>query len=213
MSKWARENERFVLFAQRAYNARGGAQISVDGKAGEQTKAAYVPRVWPMRNLPDGREWMITSGYGMRGTGKGRHMHQGVDGFYSKQDQDSPASPRHVLRERFHDWWYPKGAEAIAAARGEVIEVSRRFYGMRVAVRDVMGDVQKYLHGYESHVHVRAGDVVELGAPIFVCGHDQRPSRAKSLSEPIHLHFEVWRDGDHIDPELWLRHATRLPAR
>ncbi len=129
---------------------------------------APMPGLWPV----DGGE--KSSGYGYR-------MH-----------------PIHNER-RFHaglDIAAPEGREIRAVDRG-VVTYARRNpgYGNMVEITHADGIVTRYAHA--SRLHVREGDVVDVGEAIADVG-------STGQSTGPHLHFEV-RDKTHrLDPEAYL---------
>lgn len=97
--------------------------------------------------------------------------------------------------KRFHsgiDIAAEKGAEIKAAMSGTVImSGNMEDYGNVVAVDHGQGVVTIYAHNEKNLVKV--GDQVEKGAPIASVGSTGR-------STGPHLHFEVRKNGENIDP-------------
>jgi murein DD-endopeptidase MepM/ murein hydrolase activator NlpD len=84
------------------------------------------------------------------------------------------------------------GTEVAAAARGTVVHAGPAgTYGNLVTVRHDNGFETRYAH--LSEVGVKVGDLVEAGAELGKVG-------TTGYSTGPHLHFEVRRDGQPIDP-------------
>ena len=84
------------------------------------------------------------------------------------------------------------GTEVAAAARGTVVHAGPAgTYGNLVTVRHDNGFETRYAH--LSEVDVKVGDLVEAGAELGKVG-------TTGYSTGPHLHFEVRRDGQPIDP-------------
>jgi murein DD-endopeptidase MepM/ murein hydrolase activator NlpD len=130
--------------------------------------AAPEPGLWP---VDGGRE---SSGYGWR-------MH-----------------PIHKER-RFHgglDIAAPEGREIRAVQRGTVVTAERHpGYGNMVEIRHPDGVVTRYAHA--SRLHVRVGDVVDVGEAIADVG-------TTGQSTGPHLHLSVFEKGRTIDPHVYL---------
>ena len=79
-----------------------------------------------------------------------------------------------------------------------------RGYGRRVLVRHPGG--WKSLYGHLERIFVRMGDPVDLGSPVGLMGSTGR-------STAPHLHFEIHRDGEHVDPERFVDEVGFVVAR
>jgi murein DD-endopeptidase MepM/ murein hydrolase activator NlpD len=104
-----------------------------------------------------------------------------------------------VHSHAFHagiDFAAPTGT-TIASAAGGVVAFAgfKRDYGWVVEIDHGNGLATRYAHA--SELLVRAGQVVIPGDPIAVVGSTGR-------STGPHLHFEVLRGGDHVDPRRYL---------
>lgn len=104
---------------------------------------------------------------------------------------------RHPLLEisKMHtgvDWAAPTGTPVIAAGRGRVaFAATKGEYGNAVIIDH--GGGWQTLYAQLSRIEVGEGDCVAFGAQIGQVG-------STGLSAGPHLHFEVVRDGSHIDP-------------
>jgi murein DD-endopeptidase MepM/ murein hydrolase activator NlpD len=90
----------------------------------------------------------------------------------------------------------PRGTP-IASAAGGIVAIAgfRRDYGWVVEIDHGNGLSTRYAHA--SELLVRAGEVVAPGDRIAMVGSTGR-------STGPHLHFEVLRAGDHVDPRRYL---------
>jgi murein DD-endopeptidase MepM/ murein hydrolase activator NlpD len=99
-------------------------------------------------------------------------------------------------RTRFHggvDVRAAYGTAVPSAAAGRVVAAAEQGgYGLTVVVEHAPGLQTRYAHLSASLV--REGDVVAVGQPIGRVGSSGR-------STAPHLHFEVIRDGQRVDPE------------
>jgi murein DD-endopeptidase MepM/ murein hydrolase activator NlpD len=106
-------------------------------------------------------------------------------------------------RRSFHhgvDFAAKRGTEIVAVADGLVIASERRSgYGRTVEIRHGNGLVTRYAHNQK--LLVKVGDLVKQGQAIATVGSSGR------VTGP-HLHFEVLRDGKHVDPMAYVG-ATR----
>jgi septal ring factor EnvC (AmiA/AmiB activator) len=102
-------------------------------------------------------------------------------------------------RSRFHnglDFGAPHGS-AIRAAHGGRVIVAGWFGGYGKTVVIDRGDGLSTLYGHASEIWVSDGDVVAPGQAIAAVG-------STGLSTGPHLHFEVRRDGQPVDPSGFL---------
>ena len=90
------------------------------------------------------------------------------------------------------DWAAPTGTPVIAAGRGQVVfAAAKSEYGNAIVIDH--GGGWQTLYSQLSSIDVRDGDCVAFGALIGKVG-------STGLSAGPHLHFEVVRDGTHLDP-------------
>ena len=103
-------------------------------------------------------------------------------------------------RRLFHagiDIAAPRGTPIEAAADGEVIFAGwRSGYGKLVILRHKNGYTTRYAHC--SAIRVRRGQMVKAGQRVAQVG-------ATGVATGNHLHFEVRRNGKHVNPRLFLR--------
>jgi murein DD-endopeptidase MepM/ murein hydrolase activator NlpD len=99
----------------------------------------------------------------------------------------------------------PRGTPILASGGGRVIAAGYRgAYGQTVIIDH--GDGLKTLYGHASKLLVRAGDVVMPQQEIALVGSTGRSSGP-------HLHFEVIRDGQRVDPGPFLAEVLPGAAR
>lgn len=90
-----------------------------------------------------------------------------------------------------------EGAPVVAAADGIVINAGWSYpYGNLVALAHRSGYFTFY--GHNQLLLVRPGDRVRQGEPIALIGNS-------GVSSAPHLHFEVWYDGQPVDPTTLIR--------
>lgn len=105
-----------------------------------------------------------------------------------KTNNGAAASRNH----RGVDYGAPEGAQVSAVADGEVVFAGKRGgYGNQVRVRHADGSVSTYSH--LSAMGVKVGARVGRGSGIGAVG------QTGNATGP-HLHFELIRDGKHVDP-------------
>jgi len=108
-------------------------------------------------------------------------------------------------RARMHeglDYAAPAGTPILAAADGQVIRTgTSRSYGRFVEIQHANGVTSFYAH--MSRIGVNQGDVLTAGDSIGAVGSTGRSTGA-------HLHFEIRRDGQQINPEAFLGRSFAL---
>ncbi len=88
------------------------------------------------------------------------------------------------------------GSDVIAVASGVVTHSGKRYgYGLMVEINHGDGYVTRY--GHHASLLVEVGDVVKKGQPIGTMGSSGR-------STGPHVHFEVLKDGRHVDPARYV---------
>ena len=120
---------------------------------------------------------VITSQFGKRHVKGGSSNHQGID-----------------LRAK------PIGQPIYAAEAGTVSYVNPKSYGA-IWIEQQDGLQARYLHN--SKILVRKGDKVKAGQMIALSGGTDKFGNVSHY--PPHLHFEIRRNKQPIDPEIWLR--------
>lgn len=108
-------------------------------------------------------------------------------------------------RARMHeglDYAAPAGTPILAAADGRVIRTgTSSSYGRFVEVQHANGVTSFYAH--MSRIEASEGDTVVAGDTIGLVGSTGRSTGA-------HLHFEIRRDGQQINPENFLGRSFAL---
>ena len=120
---------------------------------------------------------VITSQFGKRHVKGGSSNHQGID-----------------LRAK------PIGQPIYAAEAGTVSYVNPKSYGA-IWIEQQDGLQARYLHN--SKILVKKGDKVKAGQMIALSGGTDKFGNVSHY--PPHLHFEIRRNKQPIDPEIWLR--------
>ncbi|MEM1022238.1 MAG: M23 family metallopeptidase [Myxococcota bacterium] len=102
-------------------------------------------------------------------------------------------------RRRFHagiDLAGGRGDVVMATAPGKVVRAAwDRGYGRHVLLRHPGG--WESLYGHLEQIFVQEGEQVDLGSPVGLMGSTGR-------STAPHLHFEIHRDGQSVDPQRFL---------
>jgi murein DD-endopeptidase MepM/ murein hydrolase activator NlpD len=90
------------------------------------------------------------------------------------------------------DWSAPTGTEVYSAGKGEVVSAEHAgAYGNRIIVDH--GDGWQTLYAQLSGFFARVGDCVDPNTKIGVVG-------STGLAAEPHLHFEILRGGEPVDP-------------
>jgi murein DD-endopeptidase MepM/ murein hydrolase activator NlpD len=85
----------------------------------------------------------------------------------------------------------------VAAESGVVVKAGTgRGYGKMVRIKH--GDGYETVYAHMSKVSVKEGDTVKKGQEVGRAGNT-------GTSTGVHLHFEIIKDGTHIDPESYIR--------
>lgn len=96
----------------------------------------------------------------------------------------------------------PKGSPALAFKGGTVIRANRfSSYGLTVEIRQYDGLVARYAH--LNRILVGQGDEVDAGTQVGEVGRTGRTTGS-------HLHFELIRDGESMDPMLFLSRPEQI---
>ncbi|MCI0507711.1 MAG: peptidoglycan DD-metalloendopeptidase family protein [Gammaproteobacteria bacterium] len=91
------------------------------------------------------------------------------------------------------------GSDIVTVASGVVTWAGHRYgYGLLVEVNHGNGYATRYGHAQE--VLVKVGETVKKGQVVALMGSTGR-------STGPHVHFEVWRNGDAVDPMEYIRSA------
>ncbi len=143
---------------------------------------------WPLPGRPE-----ISDHFGWS-PARGR-MHRGADVMYRTSGDARKlyglAFP-HVSSSGHY--YIPPGTQAIAPTAGTVAKVDTDAHGTWVRVAALDG-AHAWVIRHLSAAFVLPGQAVELGAAVGLAGED--PANAR---DPVHIHIEVFRDGQVIDP-------------
>jgi murein DD-endopeptidase MepM/ murein hydrolase activator NlpD len=131
---------------------------------------------------------------------------------------DWPVEPTLGISAGFHDEAYHKrfgmehnavdipvlqGSTVYAAAAGAVVKVSDNGKGYNSIVISHDGGFST-LYGHVSAFLVKEGDAVRAGQAIALSGGTPGTNGAGRMTTGAHLHFEVIRQGVHVDPLQYL---------
>lgn len=124
---------------------------------------------------------------------------------YSVNSRFGPRRLSFERSARMHeglDYAAPSGTPILAAAQGRVIRTGvSSSYGRFVEIQHANGVTSFYAH--MSRADASEGDMVAAGDPIGLVGSTGRSTGA-------HLHFEIRRDGQQINPENFLGRSFAL---
>lgn len=135
---------------------------------------------------------------------------------------DWPVQPTQGLSAHFQDPSYVKvfgvghnaidipaaqGTEIKAPADGYVTKVKDAGLGYSYIMLAHNGGVMT-LYGHVSKILVRAGDIVKRGDIIGHVGGTPGTSGAGWMTTGAHLHFEVFQNGKHVDPQAYLDNSV-----
>ncbi len=148
----------------------------------EILEEAIMDRDLSAKSVPSG--WPVRSGY--ISSNYGFRIH--------------PTRHRRIFHQGV-DFAAPHGSPIVAVAEGTVTFSGRRNgYGKIVEIRHASGYVTRYAHNTTNLVDV--GERVRQGQKIATVG-------ATGTATGPHVHFEVLKDGQHLNP---IRFAGRIPS-
>lgn len=110
---------------------------------------------------------------------------------------NQPYSPKHNADHEGIDIGGHKGTPIFSAAPGRVIYTGRDFKGYGLMVIVEHNEEWATLYGHFSKIKTKTGQYVEQGQTIGLMG---RTGRATG----VHLHFEILRNKQPVDPMLYL---------
>ncbi len=102
------------------------------------------------------------------------------------------------------DFSCPTGSEVRATADGKVIKISSNPKGYGNLVVIAHGDDYQTKYAQLSEFKVKEGDVVKKGDLIALSGNS-------GMSTAPHLHYEVLKDGKHVDPANFIKDYDLIP--
>lgn len=121
-------------------------------------------------------------------------QHEGVDILYRKITGDPDGLP--WSSKAFH---MPDGVSALAASDGEVLISKDIGTGGYVRIQHADGIITQYMHLKPRAVS--KGQRVKAGDAVGTIGYNPKSYKLN------HLHFEVLRDGEKVDPAPYLSGA------
>ena len=89
------------------------------------------------------------------------------------------------------------GAAVVAAAAGQVVTVGQLDAGLGNYVIIMHEDGSRTVYGHMSEIYVQEGQQIQQAQPIGALG-------CTGHSTGTHLHFELWIDGQPVDPLQYL---------
>lgn len=110
---------------------------------------------------------------------------------------NQPYSPKHNADHEGIDIGGRKGTPIYSAAPGKIIYTGRDFKGYGLMVIVEHNEEWATLYGHFSKIKAHAGQYVDQGDTIGLMG---RTGRATG----VHLHFEILRNKQPVDPLLYL---------
>lgn len=137
-----------------------------------------------------------------------------------------PVEPKRGLSAYFRDPTYqsvfsvphnavdiptPQGTDIKAPADGYVTKVKDAGMGYSYIIVAHTSGVMT-LYGHVSEIDVKAGDYVARGSVIGKSGATPGTKGAGWMTTGPHLHFEVFQDGKHVDPLIYLDNSV-LPKK
>lgn len=104
------------------------------------------------------------------------------------------------------DFCVPRGTPMLAPASGRVVRVVSEFHrgGLKLAIDHGEGLLTSSAH--LARVLVREGELVRRGQEVAVTGYSGLDSLVSFPWGVPHIHFNVWLDGEPIDPFARLAH-------
>ena len=98
------------------------------------------------------------------------------------------------------DYCIPRGTPLLAPASGRVVRVVSEFHrgGLKLAIDHGEGLVTSSAH--LARVLVHEGDLVGRGQPVAITGYSGLDSLVSFPWGIPHIHFNVWLDGQAVDP-------------
>lgn len=120
---------------------------------------------------------------------KNQEMSRMASGFGWRSDPFTKARKMHWGM----DFTAPKGIPIYATGDGKVVRADNNSSGYGKHIRIEHGYGYMSLYGHLSKYNVRRGQKVQRGDVIGFVGSTGR-------SEAPHLHYEVWKDGERINP-------------
>lgn len=97
------------------------------------------------------------------------------------------------------DMYVPQGSPVYTAADGMVVEALDAGLGYSYIIVD-HGQGFWTVYGHMSQIQVAVGDIVARGQSIGKSGGTPGSPGAGTLTTGPHLHWEMFRDGEHVDP-------------
>lgn len=186
-----------------AINMSVAAPVSIQLKADAHLAAAVG-----MFNQPHPEIIRLNPGCGAQCIGPERLFMWPVQGEYrisSKFGKRHHPLRKKVAWHRGVDIAAPKGTPILSPSQGEVRFAGwKKGYGRTVDIDHGQGWMSRYAHA--SHILVRKGEQVSPGQLIAKVGQS-------GAATGDHLHFEIWKNGQPLNPMSFYPDAAALPDR
>lgn len=139
-------------------------------------------------------------------------VHKGID-IYKKKDidgqvrnlnfQDEAISPADGVVVRADHLYSPMTLSdyeyhTTQSQKGTVTYVEKDFGGRQVWIDHGHGVMTSFNHLSSIYKNIKVGEKVKQEEPIGTVGNSGLLEEAKGLAENIHLHFEIWVDGEFL---------------
>ncbi|UOG36800.1 M23 family metallopeptidase [Leptospira noguchii] len=139
-------------------------------------------------------------------------VHKGID-IYKKKDidgqvrnlnsQDEAISPADGVVVRADHLYSPMTLSdyeyhTTQSQKGTVTYVEKDFGGRQVWIDHGHGVMTSFNHLSSIYKNIKVGEKVKQGESIGTVGNSGLLEEAKGLAENIHLHFEIWVDGEFL---------------
>jgi murein DD-endopeptidase MepM/ murein hydrolase activator NlpD len=152
----------------------------------------------PVPISKDGRQPKVSDTYHPDIVAGRTAPHYGNDVMFRR----NPTEPA-VLPQGSQNYYIPDGTPAVAAADGVVVTSEEIGTGGLVRIQHTPQVTTGYFHLTGRQVSV--GQRVTAGTVLGTIGHNP-------LDYPLnHLHFEVYENGNHVDPGPYLAGAPAIP--
>ncbi|WP_000296933.1 M23 family metallopeptidase, partial [Leptospira interrogans] len=139
-------------------------------------------------------------------------VHKGID-IYKKKEldgqirnlnfQDEIISPADGIVIRADHSYSPMTLSdyeyhTTQSQKGTVTYVEKDFGGRQVWIDHGHGVMTSFNHLSSIHKNIKVGEKVKQGESIGTVGNSGLLEEAKNISDNIHLHFEIWVDGEFL---------------
>jgi murein DD-endopeptidase MepM/ murein hydrolase activator NlpD len=157
-----------------------------------------IPLIMPVPRAKDGREPKVSDTWHPDVVAGRKAPHKGNDVMFRRNPNEPAALP-----QGSQNYYIPDGTPAVAAADGVVVTSEEIGTGGLVRIQHTPQVRTGYFHLTNRQVSV--GQQVRAGTVVGTVGHNP-------LDYPLnHLHFEVYENGNAVDPGPYLAGASSIP--